>query len=114
MGEQLPRNIAQKWREWCCGSGYVKEAIGKTIQTHWYDKITFPSFWVVTNDDDIANEKSMSESIELYSQSKIKTLVLKPKELGISKIGHMGFFSKRHQQLWNIALDWLNENNKPN
>ena len=107
MGEPLPKKVAQDWREWCNGQGYVKTALGKTIHEHWYDELKFPSMWVNATDDPIANNDNVQDMIEVFAQLPTEKLTLKPSDYGLKTIGHMKFFSKRSKQLWEIALDWL-------
>jgi len=35
------------------------------------------------------------------------TQTLKPKDYGLQHIGHMKFFSRQNQLLWQQTLDWL-------
>lgn len=113
MGEPLPRNVARQWREWCNGSGYIKTAFGKSIHTHFYDDITMPALWLGFSDDDIANSKNMDDMIRVYSQMPVQKHFLEPKDIGLSSIGHMRYFSSRTHakapELWQMAIDWLSE-----
>ena len=44
----------------------------------------------------------------LYSQAEIETRWVAPDDLGVSEIGHLGFFrSKVGPPLWDDAFDWL-------
>ena len=107
MGEPLPKRVAQQWRKWCNGRGYVKTEFGKAIKTHFYEEIDIPSMWVNAVDDPIANDKNVSDMISVYSNTRYETLTLDPKENGLKEIGHMKFFSKRSQALWQHVIDWL-------
>ncbi|MFN8577596.1 MAG: alpha/beta hydrolase [Candidatus Sericytochromatia bacterium] len=109
MGEPLPKMVAQEWSNWCNGTGYVKTAFNKTINTHWYDEINFPSMWLNAIDDDIANNKNVSDMISVFPKIKSETLTLNPKEYNLKEIGHMKFFTKENKILWKIALDWLDK-----
>jgi len=109
MGEPLPKMVAQQWKEWCNGSGYVKTALGKTIHRHLYDELDLPSFWLNATDDDIANDKNVDDMIRVYTRIKAQRLVLHPEKYGMKEIGHMKFFSKTSKEtLWPIAFDWFN------
>lgn len=108
MGEPLPKLVSSQWRNWCNGKGYVAEEFGKSIKNHLYDKLTLPSLWVHSIDDDIANIENVKDMIRVYSQSKSEIITLDPKEFGYKEIGHMKFFSPKRMKVWEIALDWLN------
>ncbi|KID56624.1 alpha/beta hydrolase [Pseudoalteromonas luteoviolacea] len=107
MGEPLPKAVAAQWRTWCNGCGYVKTAFGKTIDTHYFNELTFPSMWVNAVDDFIANHKNVKDMIAVSPNSVAETLTLVPKEYGLKEIGHMKFFSRKSSILWQICLDWL-------
>lgn len=107
MGEPLPKAVAQQWREWCNGQGYVKTAFGKTITNHLYDELAIPSMWVNATDDDIANDENVADMIAVYTKLKTETLTLSPQEYGLTEIGHMKFFSRKSRPLWQHVLNWF-------
>lgn len=107
MGEPLPKGVAKQWQKWCNGRGYVATDFGKAIKQHLYDEITAPSLWVHATDDGIANHENVNEMVSVYSQSPAEIITLHPKEKGYETIGHMGFFSSKKQDLWKLAIDWL-------
>ncbi len=109
MGEDLPKNVAKQWRDWCNGSGYVKTAFGKTLQHHYYDEVTLPALWLNAPDDDIANDKNVADMIRVFPNMQATTKTLNPQDYGLKQIGHMKFFSRQNQVLWQLAIDWLEQ-----
>ncbi|WP_435949713.1 alpha/beta hydrolase family protein [Psychrobacter sp. DM8] len=113
MGQPLPRGVARQWREWCNGAGYIKTALDKTIHNHFYNKIAMPALWLGFSDDEIANSENIDDMIRVFPNMPVEKHYLNPKDLGVSHIGHMRYFSgKTHAkapQLWQMAVDWLNE-----
>jgi predicted alpha/beta hydrolase len=109
MGEPLPKKVAAQWREWCRGSGYIEMALGKYIFDHHYDDLDIPSKWVNATDDNISNNKNVEDMIRVFKSLKVERLVLDPRKLNYSSIGHMGFFKNGSQDLWNYALKWLDQ-----
>lgn len=112
MGEPLPKAVAQQWRQWCNGQGYVKTAFGRTIHQHYYDELAIPSMWLRAVDDDIANEKNVDEMIAVYTKSPAQKVVVSPQDIGLNEVGHMKFFSRKSNQLWPAVCDWLTLHNK--
>lgn len=110
MGEPLPKGVAQQWREWCNGEGYVKTAFGKTIHRHLYDELSIPSMWVNAIDDEIANNSNVEDMLSVFTKSKAEKLTLSPDDYALDEIGHMKFFSRKSQVLWSHALQWLEKN----
>ncbi|MBQ4879132.1 alpha/beta fold hydrolase [Pseudoalteromonas luteoviolacea] len=113
MGEPLPSAVSKQWRSWCNGKGYVKTAFGKTIDKHYFSELTLPALWVNAVDDFIANDKNVRDMMSVSPNMKAETLTLKPKEFGLKEIGHMKFFSRRSEVLWQICLDWLVKHSEP-
>lgn len=111
MGEPLPKNVAKQWGEWCNGSSYVKTAFGKTIHQHYYDELKIPIFWVNSTDDDIANDANVKEMAEVFTKCNHQFLTINPSTYQLKEIGHMKFFSRKSNELWVLALNWLNQYN---
>ena len=107
MGEPLPKQVGKQWNEWCNGQGYVKTAFGKTIHSHLYDELSFPSMWINAVDDPIAIDENVADMISVFKQIKSETITLKPQDHNLTEIGHMKFFSRRSKVLWQYAIDWL-------
>lgn len=107
MGEPLPKNVAKQWRAWCNGSGYVKTAFGKTIHKHFYDDLEIPSMWVNACDDFIANSINTDDMISVFTKLPANRLTISAKDHGLKEIGHMKFFSRKSEKLWDYALNWI-------
>ncbi len=110
MGEPLPKLVAKQWKKWCNGKGYVETDFGDEINDHFYDQLEFPSMWLHAKDDGIANYKNVKDMTRVYTRSKIEIMSIDPKELGLTQLGHMGFFSSKNKNLWKFTLDWLDKN----
>lgn len=54
-----------------------------------------PQFCIAAKDD------------QPQSRQRAQSRTLHPAEHGLTEIGHMGFFRRRAQGLWPIALEWL-------
>lgn len=102
MGENLPKNVAKQWAEFCSKPGYVMNAIGKTIFEDYHQQIQCPitSFWAT--DDEIATHSNVKDLLRLYPNAETKLIELNPQQLGYKQIGHMLMFKKSHQNIWPI------------
>tara|TARA_R110001583_G_scaffold36_7_gene315 strand:- start:2488 stop:3342 length:855 start_codon:yes stop_codon:yes gene_type:complete len=107
MGEPLPKKVAQQWRYWCNGAGYVKTSFGKTVHKHLYDDLSIPSMWVNALDDNIAIDDNVSDMLSVFTKLKAERLTLSSKDYGLDEIGHMKFFSSKSQVLWAHTVNWL-------
>ncbi|TKB51665.1 alpha/beta hydrolase family protein [Ferrimonas aestuarii] len=107
MGEPLPKRVANQWRQWCNGQGYVKTAFGKTVHRHQYDELQLPTLWINAIDDNIACDANATDMLSVMPKINAERVRLDPKQYGLKEIGHMKFFSRQCQQLWPMASDWL-------
>lgn len=107
MGENLPKNVAKQWAQFCSRPGYVENAIGKTIFQDFHLEISSPMtvFW--SSDDEIATEANVKDLIRLYPNAATKMHELVPQDLGHKYIGHMSMFKKSHQNIWSIIAKEL-------
>ena len=115
--ENLPKNVAIQWREWCARKDYFfdKRFYGKSVPTGNFKNYDFPIrvFWTV--DDTISNKKNTENYWKhVYSSKGIDFTRITPKEYGLKKIDHFGFFKKiMKDKLWvQIAAqldDWLED-----
>jgi len=102
MGENLPKNVAKQWAEFCSKPGYVMNAIGKTIFEDYHNEIQCPITVYWSSDDEIATEANVKDLLRLYPEAPTEMMELKPKDTGHKAIGHMLMFRKSHQNLWPI------------
>lgn len=107
MGENLPKNVAKQWAEFCSKPGYVMNAIGKSIFEDYHQQIQCPitSFWAT--DDEIATHTNVKDLLRLYPNAETKLIELNPQQLGYKQIGHMLMFKKSHQKIWPILENEL-------
>ena len=100
MGENLPKNVAKQWAEFCSKPGYVMNAVGKTIFEDYHNEIQCPITVYWSSDDEIATEANVKDLLRLYPKATTEMIELKPKDTGHKVIGHMLMFKKSHQNLW--------------
>lgn len=107
MGENLPKNVAQEWAQFCNKSGYVINAIGQTVQQDFHTKIRCPITAIYATDDEIATQKNVQDLLQLYPNATTHFIALNPKNYGHKYIGHMLIFKKSHQNLWPLIAQNL-------
>lgn len=107
MGENLPKNVARQWREFCQNGQYVKYSIGKTIEQDYHDNVTCDVHAFYAIDDEIATEDNVKDFFSLFGLANIHYHKLVPKNYGLNEIGHMGLFKASHQILWKEILKVL-------
>lgn len=104
MGENLPKDVAREWAQFCSKPGYVINAIGKQIDPtqDYHADIQCPITAIWATDDEIATEANVKDLIRLYPNAPTQMVALDPKQYGHKTIGHMLMFKRSHQNLWSV------------
>ena len=107
MGENLPKNVAKQWAQFCSKPGYVINAIGKTIFDDYHQQIQCPITVIYASDDEIATEANVNDLLRLYPNAKTDKIELQPAQYDQKAIGHMLMFKKSHHQIWSVIADQI-------
>lgn len=105
MGENLPKNVAKQWAQFCSKPGYVMNAIGKTIFEDYHARVNCPITVYWSSDDEIATEANVKDLLRLYPNANTDMIELEPQQHNHKAIGHMMMFKKSHQNLWPIMAE---------
>ena len=108
MGEDLPKDVAKQWAQFCSKPGYVANAIGKTIFDDYHAEVKTPITVLRASDDEIASEANVKDLLRLYPNTPTNIIEVKPSEYNHSSIGHMMMFKKSHQNIWSLILTQIN------
>jgi len=105
FGEDLPKGVAIEWASWCRNPTYL---VGALRVEGAYARFTAPLRAYAFSDDPFGPLGAVKKLLELYPGSPTEVRHLKPADLGVSKIGHFGFFREQFRDtLWCEARDWL-------
>lgn len=111
--ENLPKKVVFEWRDWLEKENYFfdKKFYGKTIPKGHYKDFKFPIHTYYSTDDSISNEKNTKAFWKnIKSECEISFTQLSPKEFGLNKIDHFGYFRKNMKDtLWADIVKKLNE-----
>ena len=107
MGENLPKDVAREWAQFCSKPGYVINAIGKTVKEDFHTSIKIPVTVLWSSDDEIATHSNVKDLLRLYPNAKTNMIELKPSAFGHKNIGHMLMFKKSHQNIWPVIANEL-------
>lgn len=107
MGENLPKDVAREWAQFCSKPGYIINAVGKQIHEDFHAKVHTPITVLWSSDDEIATEANVKDLLRLYPNASTDMIELKPANYGHKMIGHMLMFKKSHQNLWPVIANQL-------
>ena len=102
-GENLPGGVALEWARWCRDPDYL---LGdETLPLERYDAFDAPVLAYSIDDDDWGTPRAVDDMMRAYSDVTRRHLV--PADYGLQKIGHMGFFRRGAEPIWDEVIAWL-------
>ncbi|PXY23827.1 hypothetical protein BAY59_26435 [Prauserella coralliicola] len=102
----VPPNVMRQWARWCMSPKYygidVPDIVDRAREiTLSMDSLTF-------TDDELLGERSHQALESLYAASRPNVRRVAPRDHGLQRIGHHGFFRARMRPLWDdLALPRL-------
>lgn len=112
MGEDLPRNVFLQWRRWCQWPRYFFDDPEQTQFATEFAQVAIPIRAINATDDKWAPPASRDAFMAAYSQAQLECITIEPSHIGMSSIGHMGYFRPQAKALWQDTLDWLTNKNQ--
>jgi predicted alpha/beta hydrolase len=107
-GTALPAGVFRQWRTWCLSAAAFGAQLDAELDSEEFAAVRAPILSLSFSDDDIATPAAVEALLAAYRHAPIERRVMQPQELGVTRIGHHGFFAERHREsLWRGVLDWL-------
>lgn len=106
MGEDLPLNVYTQWRHWCRFPHYFFDDPQMDGIEKLYGSVKTPIVAVNALDDLWALPPSRDAFVSYYANAPVTRVDLNPKALS-GTVGHMGYFRKSAEPLWQTTLDWF-------
>lgn len=73
-----------------------------------FRRVRFPVLSVSFTDDEMLSETSIRSLHAFYASAPIEWLRVAPRDLGVARIGHFGFFREAFAPtLWTRVREWL-------
>ncbi len=109
MGENLPLDLANQWKRWCRYPHYYFDDPTMVNALTNYQRIRTPLTFANASDDAWALPRSRDAFIQGYTQAPITRRDVSPASIGLSAIGHMGYFRAGSERLWDEMLACFDE-----
>lgn len=107
LGEDLPRGVVLQWSRWCAQPHYFFDDPGMQAARRMA-RVHIPVRALSFADDPWANPVAVDMLMAGFTGTTVERVHLRPEQVGLPAIGHMGFFRRRHEAaLWAPAIDWL-------
>lgn len=109
LGRDLPPRVALDWARWSRHADYIVDRGGRPMRRH-FRAFSAPLRIYSFTDDDMAPRHAVEDLLSFYTAAPIEHRHLDPSDLGVERIGHVGFFRPAlRETLWTESADWLLE-----
>jgi|CXWL01.1.fsa_nt_gi predicted alpha/beta hydrolase len=106
QGLDIPAGVFWEWRRWCLSRNYLMD--DPTLpRRERYAVFAKPMLAYSFADDPWATQVATAALLGFYSAADREHRHLTPKDVGLPRIGHFGFFSRQSSALWGGLIDWL-------
>lgn len=107
-GEDLPKEAALQWASWCTYPNYLLD--DETLENRDnFERFTAPIIAYSADDDHWGHRDSVDWMMNQFTNAPLERIHLVPEEVGVEKIGHLGFFRPEMSFLWEEIDDRLRE-----
>jgi predicted alpha/beta hydrolase len=100
----LPRGVIEQWRRWCLDPEYAVGAEGEAVRAQ-FASLRTPLTSLSFADDEYMSATNTRRLHECYGATPRTMKRIAPRDIGVGRIGHFGFFKERFQEsLWREHL----------
>lgn len=100
----LPKGVMEQWRRWCLSPEYAVGAEGGEARNR-YAAVNTPIVSLSFTDDEFMSARNIESLLGFYVNAPRLKKRIEPKEIGVERIGHFGFFrSTFSESLWRAHL----------
>jgi predicted alpha/beta hydrolase len=105
FGADLPLGVYEDWRRWCLTPGSFLSDVGRVLPLPEPGLVTADMRTVAIADDDWVPPPAVWRLMSLYPEATKRQLVLRPKDFGLAKVGHLGAFHRSNSVVWPALVD---------
>lgn len=97
----LPAGVMRQWAKWCLDRDYV---VGARNAVDAFAKVSAPIACVSFTDDELIPPGAIDELHKWFTGSNVVNMRFTPEQLGVERVGHVGFFRNSFEPLWDELL----------
>jgi predicted alpha/beta hydrolase len=109
MGEDLPLGVYRDWKRWCKFPRYFFDDPSMPQVAGLFGRVRTPIVAANATDDLWAPPASRDAFMAAYINTTVCNVDIHPGQQGMGSIGHMGYFRRQAQPLWDDVLRWFGE-----
>ncbi|WP_420604316.1 alpha/beta fold hydrolase [Flagellimonas sp.] len=109
MLEDIPKGVVEQWHARRKRPDMVGQ-FAKNGFDMYYDQFTGKLLTLAISDDPIGTKPALLRIHDLFQNANKNYETVYPKDIGVNKIGHFGFFSRKFKEtLWERTSQWFDE-----
>lgn len=101
--EDLPKDAALEWAGWCRNPRYLLD--DQSLPLERYQSFDAPVLAYSIDDDKWGTAASVDAMMGAYPNLERRHVL--PRDVGLERLGHFGFFRPKASALWDEPIDWL-------
>jgi predicted alpha/beta hydrolase len=105
LGASLPAGVYADWRRWCLSPGFYLSDVGRSLPLPDPTLVRGEMRVIAVADDEWAPPAAVWRAMALYPRAIKRQVVLRPRDLGLTQIGHLSAFSRRNAVAWPAIVD---------
>lgn len=103
----VPAGVMRQWRSWCLHRDYLFGVLPPEVRAR-YSALKLPILSLSFTDDEFLSRRNIESLHSFFAGASVEMQRLSPRDVQVPRIGHFGFFRKRHEaSLWPRVADWL-------
>jgi len=106
MGEDLPLGVYKQWRHWCTFPNYFFDDPAMSHMADIFARVKTPIVAANALDDKWATPRSRDAFMQGYANANVTRIDIDPTPFP-GGLGHMGYFRKKAEPLWEDMLAWF-------
>lgn len=99
----LPKGTMQQWRKWCLRTEYAVGHEGDWLKQKFAD-VDLPITAISFSDDEMMSPLNINQLHKYFSNADVTKLMVKPQDVGLKRIGHIGWHKGKFKPLWESVL----------
>jgi predicted alpha/beta hydrolase len=105
LGEDLPLDVYRQWKRWCrYQHHYFEDPDISAEMVALFDRVEIPIVAINSTDDRWIPPVSRDAFMSFYRNAQITTRDIRPSDIGVTSLGHMGYFRQDATTLWDDVL----------
>lgn len=101
--EDLPKGAALEWAKWCRFPHYFLDDTSLPLER--FKQFQAPVLAYSFDDDDWGTPQAVDAMMKAYPNLTRRHVI--PADIGVSSLGHFGFFRPKAKALWQDPIGWL-------